>query len=264
MRRPVPGLAILVVLACSCSSSGSEPGAGGAGGGNGGNGGSKSSSGGAGMGGSSGGTSGASNTSCTEGSATTLPKCTTTLGASINVPAGCRPTVDGAYHAGEWGDAACLSAGNDPVYLKYAGDTLYLAWSMTPTCGCGAQLAFSKDSAQTLDGSQFDLALLDDPFGSSGDASELISKSGGWGSQGAVASGIVIANPPNQPSPVTYELAIPFAQLGITAGQAKTVGMAIHHSSDKVPSGLTFDATVPSLPANPASWLGLTSSANWR
>jgi hypothetical protein len=37
---------------------------------------------------------------------------------------------------------------------------------------------------------------------------------------GEVATGIVIANPPNQPSPITYELAIPFSELGITAGQA--------------------------------------------
>jgi hypothetical protein len=63
---------------------------------------------------------------------------------------------------------------------------------------------------------------------------------------------------------VTYELSIPFSELGITAGQATAVRMALLHASVKVPSGVTLDATVPSLPANPASWLSLTSSANWK
>jgi len=129
----------------------------------------------------------------------TLPPCADPATMTLDVPKGCTPTVDGVYHEGEWGDAACLDVASDPVYVKYAGSTLYLAWPMTPTCGCPAQLAFNQDGSMTLDGHQIDLGIFDDPNGSSGDASEFTSAPGGWTEDSAVATGIVIANPPNMP-----------------------------------------------------------------
>ncbi len=195
---------------------------------------------------------------------TTLPACPAPAATSINVPSGCVPTVDGTYHSGEWGDAACITVGQDPVYVKYAGSTLYLAWSMKPTCGCPAQLAFNTDGATSLDSHQIDLAILDDPFGATGDATEFTSEGGAWTMSASVAAGIVIANPPNQPTPVTYELAIPFSQLGLTTGQGQSVGFGVSHPMGGVwPTGLTVLMTTGQ-PATPGEWGKLTSSANWQ
>jgi hypothetical protein len=165
------------------------------------------------------------------------------------------------YHAGEWSDAACFTVGTDPVYVKYAGTTLYLAWPMKPTCGCGAHLAFNKTAAVTLDGNQIDLSIVDDPFTTTGDATELVPQHGTWMQASAIDPGIVIANPAMQPD---YEIAISFAELGITAGQAHVVGVGISHSLGGVwPSGLTTPAGMPE-PSNPADWGKLTSSSRWQ
>ncbi len=135
---------------------------------------------------------------CALGSSlTTLPACSAAAGGTLVVPWGCAPTVDGAYATGEWADAACITVGNDPVYLKYSGTNLYLAWPMTPACGCPAQLAFNVDGSATLDGNQFDLGIFDDPGSASGDSSEFTSQGGAWTASAAVSTGIVIANPPN-------------------------------------------------------------------
>jgi hypothetical protein len=186
------------------------------------------------------------------------------------VPKGCTPTVDGAYHDGEWGDAACvtLSGANDPVYVKYSGSTLYLAWPMTPACGCPAELVFSSDGSMMLDGQQLNLGIFDDPGTMVGDGIQSNSQSNGsWTMPGTVASGIAIANPlplPMFPNPVTYELAIPFSQLGITAGQAKSVGFGVSHSMGGVwPAGISVPMGMLQ-PANPGDWGTLTSSGNWQ
>jgi hypothetical protein len=203
---------------------------------------------------------------CTAGSAlTTLPACSSAVASAVSVPSGCAPTVDGTYHSGEWSDAACITVGSDPVYIKYSGATLYLAWPMTPTCGCPAQLAFNMDSAMTLDGHQIDLSIFDDPSSATGDSGEFTSQAGGgWMQDTAVASGITIANPPGAPALVTYEVAIPFSQLGITAGQSHTVGLGINHSmSGMWPAGLTEPAGMFQ-PADPTNWGQLMSSANWQ
>ena len=192
-----------------------------------------------GSGSSSGGTDGGALGACVTGSTlTTLPACSAPATTSLSVPAGCVPTIDGTYHSGEWQDAACISVASDPVYVKYSATTLYLAWPMTPTCGCPAQLAFNADGSMTLDGHQIDLGIFDDPGSATGDASEFTSQASGWTQDGAIASGIVIANPPNMPALVTYELAIPFSQLGITVGQLHTyfVGSSdvwVHNLKDR-------------------------------
>jgi hypothetical protein len=302
LARLVPTLSLATaawVIACSSSSSGGNAGPGDAGsdttgsssgGGSGGSSGSSSgsSSGGGSGGSSSGGSSGGSGGSSSGGSSgsssgsssggtasdggacgtgtalTTLPPCTAAAASSINVPAGCAPTVDGTYSSGEWSDAACFSVNSDPVYVKYAAGTLYLAWPMTPTCGCPAQLAFNTDGSMTLDGHQIDLGIFDDPGSATGDASEFSSAAGGWGSAATVAAGIVIANPPNMPTLVTYEIAIPFSLLGVTAGRVGTIGLGINHPMSGVwPAGLTVPSGMYQ-PANPADWGTLTSSANWQ
>jgi hypothetical protein len=132
---------------------------------------------------------------------------------------------------------------------------------MTPTCGCAAQLAFNRTAAVSLDGNQLDLGIFDDPFSTGGDANEFVSQAGGWMQSFAIDPGIVVANPSMK---TTYELAIPFSELGITAGQAHAVGFGISHSLSGVwPLGLTTPAGMPQ-PSNPSDWGKLTSPANWR
>jgi hypothetical protein len=253
MRALILGFSIITLAACGGSTHGG-PTTAGSGGGSG-----ESSSSGAGA------TSGGGgSTTCTQGAVVTLPACADPAATSIDVPAGCVPTVDGAYHQGEWDGAACITVGGDPVYVKFANDTLYLAWSMKPTCGCPAQLVFNTDGAQTLDGKQLDLGIFDDPFGAAGDASEFTSAAGGWVMSASVATGIVIANPPNAPPLVTYELSIPFATLGISAGQAHSVGFGVNHPMSGVwPSGLTVPMDMYQ-PTTPSDWGQLSSSADWQ
>jgi hypothetical protein len=201
----------------------------------------------------------------------TLPACSAAASSSISVPSGCAPTIDGAYHAGEWGDAACvtLSGSSDPIYVKYSGSTLYLAWPMTPACGCPAVLVFNSDGSMTLDGHQLSLGIFDDPGSTTGDAFQTASQVGTWATMGgSVATGISIANPqplPPFPQPVTYEIGISFSQLGITAGQAKSVGFGVSHSMGGVwPTGLSVPMAGALQPSNPADWGTLTSSGNWQ
>jgi hypothetical protein len=241
---------VCLVSACGSSNPGSA------------NGGSSGSNGGG--GGTSGGQAGGGSHQgpCSMGATlTTLPACTALAATSINLPSGCAPTVDGTYQSGEWGDAACITVGQDPVYVKYAGSTLYLAWPMKPTCGCPAHLVFNTDGATTLDGHQIDLAIFDDPFGATGDANEFMSNAGGWTNGTPVAGGITISNPPKMPN---YELAIPFSQLGVTAGKNQSVGFAVSHTMGGVwPTGLAVLMST-SQPSNPGDWGKLVSSASWQ
>lgn len=252
MRSCLVGLSIVALTACGGSNH-----AGSTSGGTGGSGESSST----GAGAASSGAGGSGSTVCTQGATATLPACAAPATTSLDVPSGCAPAVDGAYHEGEWSDAKCITVGTDPVYVKFSGEALYLAWPMTPTCGCPAQLAFNVDGAQTLDGKQFDLGIFDDPFGTMGDATESTSKAGGWTESASVDPGIVIAD---SPSAVTYELSIPFATLGISPGQAHTVGFAVTHSNGGAwPSGLTVP-TGTGQPSTPSDWGKLSSSADWR
>ncbi len=201
---------------------------------------------------------------CTEGAVATLPACTSAASTSVAVPSGCTPTIDGSFKTGEWSDAACVTVGSDPVYVKVSGSNLYLAWAMTPTCGCPAEIAFNTDGASSLDGKQIDLDIFDDPAANGGDSGEATSMSGAWGMVGSVASGIKIGNPAaNGTMTETYEIAIPLSQLGITPGQAGTLGLALtHNMSGSWPSALTTMGGL--MPDNPANWGKLTSATNWK
>lgn len=153
----------------------------------------------------------------------------------------------------------------DPVYLKYSGTTLYVAWSMIPTCGCPGNLVFNEDTATTLDGHQLELSIFDDPAANGGDSVESTSQGGAWTALNAIAPGIVIGNPAaNGSDVVSYEIAIPFSQLGITAGQTQPLGFGASHPMSGVwPAALTLDTTTDQ-PSNPADWGKLSSSTNWK
>ncbi len=194
-----------------------------------------------------------------------LPACTAAATSTVNVPAGCVPTVDGTLHFEEWADAACISLGasGDVAYLKYAAGNVYLAFSATPACGCGMSFAFGPADSATFDGTQFAVNVFDDPFSTNGDRGDFVIQNGGW-TQGSAPAGIVTACPGNQPNPINYEFKIPFAALRIQAGSAHTFGFAIDHPSGGVwPAGLALTAG-SSLPGDPSTWGSVSSSANWQ
>jgi hypothetical protein len=200
--------------------------------------------------------------SCAAGAAlTTLPACTAAASTSVSVSSGCAPTIDGVYHAGEWSDAACVTVGGDPVYLKYSGTTLYVSWAMTPVCGCPAELAFNPEgTSATLDGKQFGLGIFDDPAANGGDSFDFTSQGGSWTTGTTVPAGIQIGNPAGgATTTVTYELAIPFSQIGLVAGQSTPLGFTASHRTAGAWPASDVAGTTP-----PATWGTVTSSANWK
>lgn len=192
---------------------------------------------------------------------TKLPACTGAAASTANIAAGCTPTIDGAYHDGEWSDATCVTIGNDPVYVKYSGTTLYVAWSMTPVCGCPAQMAFNPEgTGATLDGKQFGLGIFDDPAANGGDSFDFTSQGGTWTTGTTVPAGIKIGNPAGSGSnTVTYEVAIPFAQIGLVAGQTTPLGFTLSHNMSGAWPASNTPGTTPS-----STWGTLTSSADWK
>jgi hypothetical protein len=183
----------------------------------------------------------------------------------VNIPSGCAPTVDGTLHLEEWNGATCFNVGGngDVVYAKYSGDTLYLAFSATPACGCGMAFTFDPDGNTSFDNDEFAIDVFDDPFNADGDRSDFVVSGGNWAS-GTAPAGIVTACPGNQPSPVNYEFAIPFSALGITAGSPHTFRFAVNHpSGGSWPAGVTMGSG-STLPDNPANWGTLSSPTNWQ
>lgn len=212
--------------------------------------------------GSSGSTGGG--TPCSLGSPVQMPPaCANPPAMALTVPKGCTPKVDGTYDQGEWEDAACVSVGMDTVYVKYSGTSLYLAWPLSSAFGCPAQLAFNTDGSQTLDGNQLDLCIFDAPTNDMGDSGEFLSEGGVWNAQ-TVATDILVAAPPQATPVVSYELAIPFSHLGLTAGTVGTLGMGLVHSTlGSWPGGLSVPGN-SCQPSNPSEWGQLSSSAKWQ
>jgi hypothetical protein len=193
-----------------------------------------------------------------------LPACGASATASLEIPAGCAPAIDGTLHQEEWADATCftLGGGGDTVYAKYAAGSVYLAFSATPACGCGMSFVFDPDGGTSLDGDEFALALFDDPFGTDGDRVDSVVSGGAWVS-GHAPAGIVTRCPGSQPSPINYEIVVPFAALGITPGTPHTFKLAVDHPNAGFwPAAATYP-TGSNLPLQPSNW-GQLSSASWR
>jgi hypothetical protein len=178
------------------------------------------------------------------------------------VPGGCAPTVDGSPHLSEWKDAACFTVGTGDmrVYVKYAGDAVYLASIGNPTCGCPMQFNFLPGGGTTLGPTQFTTAVFDDPANPDGDRTDM-RISGGAYVQSTAPAGIVTACPSGQPTPMTYEWKIPFAAVHLTAGAAGTFRLAILHAAASWPDGLTTNAG--GVPDDPATW-GTLTSKTWK
>lgn len=181
------------------------------------------------------------------------------MGTSLDVKKGCTPTVDGVLHADEWMDAQCINTGDLDIYMKYDATTLYVAASGMPTCGCPMGFYFDPDK-QGMAMDEFLVALFDDPFNKDGDRTDFRLVNGKW-IMGAAPMGIVTACPGKQPNPIRYEIAVPFAALGITPKNAHDWGFAFVHAAAHWPSSLKVD---PSGQATDTTTFGkITSSANW-
>ena len=165
---------------------------------------------------------------------TALPACASAPTKAITVPKGCEPAVDGVFHDDEWSDGACfnVAAGDLVVTMKYANDSLYLAMSGPPTCGCGMGFYFSPEN-----GKNFVVTLFDDPFNTDGDRGDFTLDMTGL-KPAATNMKIKVRGPGNMPNPVSYEWQIPYTALGIQKGGADSFKMAIVHSSASWPAGL--------------------------
>jgi hypothetical protein len=180
----------------------------------------------------------------------------------VDVPAGCTPTIDGSLHQEEWSDAACftVASGDMVVRIKYSGDSVYMATSGSPTCGCGMPFEFDPDGTGAANGNEFAISVFDDPFGTDGDRSNYVLQNGAF-VVGTVPTGVVVMCPGNQPSPIRYEWKIPFAALGIIAGSPHSYRQAIIHSSAHWPDGLVLTSGVA---VDPTNWGQMSSSKNWK
>ena len=192
-----------------------------------------------------------------------LPACSAAATSSVQVNAGCTPSVDGTLHQEEWADATCfnLGTGGDVMYAKYSAGAVYLAFSATPSCGCGMAFSFDPDGGTTLDGDEFTVDVFDDPFSTNGDRGDFVVQGGAW-TMGTAPAGVVAMCPGSNPNPINYEFKVPFSAVGITAGSAHTFRFAANHpNGGSWPAGVTTPSGM-TIPDNPSNW-GQLSSSSW-
>jgi hypothetical protein len=190
-----------------------------------------------------------------------LPMCTTADTNVVTVPRGCTPTVDGVLHAAEWMDGACFNVtgtGGMVVVVKYSGDSLYMATSGPPTCGCPMQFYF-----EPLGGQNFGVQVFDDPFGKDGDRSDFTLTSTGLMLASMPDPSILTACPGNMPMPVRYEWKIPLSKLGVPPGLPGQFQMAITHSGSNWPTTLAVDVSMHATFQNGEPTWGALKSASW-
>lgn len=182
---------------------------------------------------------------------TELPACASNTATPVAVNRGCDPTFDGTLHADEWSDGTCFLAGDMTIVAKYGTDGLYLAASGIPSCGCPMGFVFDPDHAGAATGDEFIVALFDDPFDTDGDRGDFLLMNGMFTS-GMGPAGIVTACPGNMPSPVRYEIKLPYAAIGAPSGAPHDLGFALYHASEHWPSTLVLDAM--NAPTDPKSY----------
>ncbi len=192
---------------------------------------------------------------------TTLPTCSQPAGNTLVVSPGCIPNVDGTLHDSEWSDGSCFVVGDGDmtVVMKYAGDSIYMATSGQPTCGCGMPFYFDPDGSGAANGNEFLWVVFDDPFNTDGDHSTQVLMNGAW-VNGNAPAGIESMCPGNQPTPVRYEWKIPLAAVAASPGASHSWRFAINHNSQVWPS--TLEPTSPS--TDPTTWGTISSANDWQ
>jgi hypothetical protein len=120
--------------------------------------------------------------------------------------------------------------------------------------------AFDPDGPAAANGNEFALGLFDDPFETDGDRGDFVLEGGAF-KQGMAPAGIVTMCPADQPSPIRYEIKLPYSAIGVTPGTQHDIGFAfVHPGAGQWPDGLTLDAN--GQPTDPATYGKL--SATWQ
>lgn len=190
--------------------------------------------------------------------------------STVDVTGAPAPTIDGTIDAAEWADAVSVSlakagdADRATAYLKHDGTKLYVGFDVqdtTPEDGDSVRVVLDtnndKSSAPQTD--DFDLkiekiaASLDERTGTGTGWSGTSSGTGWIANTGATATGW------------SAEFAINYAKLGITAGNAETIGLYLV-GKDSTPN-YWYSWPAAEYPADllidPSTWGDASSSDNW-
>lgn len=172
---------------------------------------------------------------------------------TVDITFGTTPTIDGTISAGEYADAATTTiqmagGATGTVYYKYDSTTLYTA--CTETYWFETYLDLNNNGASAPDTNDW-------LFHTCGALYTQQGTGAAWGPEDNSLTGWSTAV--NQHS----EQAITFSKLGITAGQAKTMGvmfLVVDYGSNPM-SEKFWPAT--SNRNNPSTWAEISSSMNW-
>jgi hypothetical protein len=180
------------------------------------------------------------------------------LGA-MDVTGGTTPVVDGNIEAGEWNDALSISLSGGNFWVKHDGTRVFFAVKINDnTFHSNDNFTFcfdpnnSKDSAPQSDdfASHIRREPSSEEWRGNGSTWDIVDISG-WSYS---------LSSTNDYWQVEYK--VEYSKLGITAGEAKTIGfcLAINDMDD------TYTTTYPggAFDGNPSTWENMASSDNWQ
>jgi hypothetical protein len=174
-------------------------------------------------------------------------------GKSIDATMGTTPTIDGAISNNEWSDATTatinLTNATATLYVKHDGTDLYAAFSSSFTSMCELVFDMSHDGGSNP---QTDDVLLH----ASAALYEKPGTGSGWSSTQSSANGWSA----NTGFPTAREFKVSFTKLGITSGNAKTIGAGFVIMTSGAGSGMWPNGGSK---YNPGTWGDLSSSDNW-
>jgi hypothetical protein len=172
-------------------------------------------------------------------------------GDTIDVTTGTAPTIDGTMGAGEWTDASWVSTNMAGVvatiYYKHDQNNFYVAFECGENSMSEIYFDINNDGGTNPQSDDFllhaSMATYENPGTGSGWGTQ--SNANGWSAN----TGFI---------PVR-EFSVSYTKLGITAGTAKTIGVAFR---DMIQSGMGYWPAAAT-DNNPNSWADMSSSDNW-
>jgi hypothetical protein len=169
------------------------------------------------------------------------------------------PNIDGVIAGGEWDDASTVSFNNTIVYLKQDGRNLYVAFNVSDnTVSIGQDALAIFVDVQNNGGSS---PQSDDILFGAIRGGQLTEKQGN--------------NPPGSPtggwaalssstgSEWQVEFNITYAKIGITPGEAKTLGIAFESWDYSAGLPCFWPPMTPMQSNSPSNWGDLVSEENW-
>jgi hypothetical protein len=169
------------------------------------------------------------------------------------------PNIDGVIAGVEWDDASTVSFNNTIVYLKQDGRNLYVAFNVSDNTVSISQdaLAIFVD-VQNNGGSspQTDDILLGAIRGGQ------LTERQGSGSIGPPTGGWDALSSSNS-NEWQAEFNITYAKIGITSGEAKTIGIAFESWDYSAGLPCFWPPMTPMQSNSPLNWGDLVSEENW-